>query len=365
MWEADRLDHLLLEALRLGWLARCDIAQRPTSFSLLPMPALNQSRIDAVLKRAAEDQVDGLVALGLQQMGAKEAEVRSRERVKEASFRSLWIQSGRDRVQKALEADGIFPVWLKGAVGDALFWKGQGLRGTTDLDILIAPDEVERADAVLMRLGYRYAPESGHAVSETFKPERLYLAQNRNRDVDVDLHMGVLKSPPYIECAPELRGRARHYETAFGSILALSKEDMLAHAAGNLAGSKFVGRLKLLLDAATLICEPELDLDEVVERVSRWGCAWALWGLFRLCEVRFGLPIEERHVQAVAPRTLAQRTLVEAVVGVWGRPRVPQSGLGRLTLVEWPLLERPLWPLEAGTRHVAHRVADRWEAWRS
>ncbi|MFZ9889603.1 MAG: nucleotidyltransferase family protein, partial [Myxococcota bacterium] len=263
------------------------------------------------------------------------------------------------RVHAAFERLGCRAVFLKGVVTEALYFGGSGLRGARDLDVIIAKSQVSVADAALRTLGYWRHIERRRRISESAKPARLYIHRDRVGYPDVDLHVGLLKTPPYPDCGVEALARAQWYETSYGSFYGFTREDMLAYAAGNLAGSKFFsGRWKLALDATAILVEDRVDLQQVVERTRRWGVAWALWGLLRLVEERLDVFVPATILKAIEPSRRA-RVVIERIAGVSAAPHVLHTGRARLWQVDRLVVQRPLWLVEAPLRELGLRTCDR------
>ncbi|MFZ5475954.1 MAG: nucleotidyltransferase family protein [Myxococcota bacterium] len=239
--------------------------------------------------------------------------------------------------------------FFKGALADARWWGGRGLRGCTDIDVLVA--DGERAGVALRALGYEVVEAGGRASAAAFKA-RNWRAADR---LWVDVHVRLLNVPPFRVATDEVLASARTYDTAFGPLRGPSPEHLLVMGAGNLATGGMTGRLRLALDTACLLTREPLDLALAAATARRWGAAAALWGLLRLVEARFDLSVP---LDALAPPA-PLRPLVERAFGVHAAPRRPRNRVAALIAVDWPLSGRPLWPAHAVARRLALAAGDR------
>ncbi len=297
--------------------------------------------------------MDALVARGLRSVGVPELMLGSAAREQSALAASIALHAFRERLSAALHEHGVRHAYLKGTLSDALFWSGRGVRGVTDIDLLIARGDEPAATAALESLRFRRAARVG-PVTDAASQERLFGGKAHGKSLDVDLHVGVTREPPYRDPGPAILARSVVHETPLGRIPGPTPEDAILQATLNLAAAKFFsGRAKLLLDAACYCARFPIAYDLLVERALRARAGWALWALLSLVEERFdvGVPADVLSVLEPSP---SRAVLARRLAGVGCQPRVPTSRPGRV-LVEWPLVQRPLWPAE---------IALRWASWR-
>lgn len=322
-----------------------------------PRTPIPDDVVREVLALAEAERVDAIVARGLRTLGAERELLRLSERERAALAQSLSLHHARAQLSTALDGHGVPHVYLKGTLSDALFWRGTGVRGVTDIDLLISPEDEPHAHAALLSLGLSRPMRVG-AVTDRVSPERLYGGELRGRPINLDLHVGVCRSPPYREPSRGIVARRRVYETRLGAIPGPAPEDALLHATLNLATAKFFsGRWKLLLDAACWLSRDDVELETFAERARRTNAGWAAWALLSLVRERFLVEVPEGVMRALEPRP-TQRVLAERLAGIGCVPRVPSSRAARV-LVEWPLVNRPLWPAELLFHWVSWKIGDR------
>jgi hypothetical protein len=88
----------------------------------------------------------------------------------ENSLRNTRFHAELTRVATALREDGLAPVLLKGGALLLTVYDDPGERPFGDLDLLVRPDELEAAAAVMRRLGYR--------LDQAYQPESFYRAHH-------------------------------------------------------------------------------------------------------------------------------------------------------------------------------------------
>lgn len=343
----DQSEALLFDAL-------CEVLGSGTSAA---RAEIDIRSINNALARAGREFLDLMVAHGLQRLGAAEDATGLNERAKRALRRALILEHDRVTISNALSAQHIDHLFFKGSLSDPLWWGGRGMRGATDVDILVPRSAEDSAARALISLGYERKQILTHLATEDASKERLFHHSDFQAHFPVDLHLGLLNEPPYCDPADQVFRRAVVYETAAGAIRGPSYEDMMLLAAGNLGQSCFAERYKLAVDAACLLLREKLDLNIVASRAAQWGVTIPLWGLLRLVEERLHVPAPAWFLDRLAPFRPIRR-VVERVAGVRRAPWHPE-GTGGLVLAGWPLTGRPFWPLEATWRWARLRIADR------
>lgn len=352
----DRIDWALTHALRAALLSSRGAA--------VPSLHLEEEIASAVLEEAGLARLDGLVSQGLVALGNAPLAGEAAKRRRQGAVLSLWLHEHRRRVSAALDAREIPHVYLKGALSDALHWRGSGLRGTSDLDVLVAAGDADHAVQALSVLDARELDFSRYRVSVGLGHARV-LSLPTAGDLIVDLHTSLISEPPFRDPSEEVLQRAVVYRTAVGDIRGPEREDALLFAAANLASDGFSGRAKLALDAACLLDEGGLRSDVVLARASEWGCAAAVWALLRIVEVRLGGRPDPSLMSALRPASRRRRALLEALAGVHTAPLrlrgeptralfAPSSSSALASLLRWgslrvldelarvPAFERPL-----------------------
>lgn len=349
---ARRLSPLVDAALCLG---AAELA--PTlRLRAVPTTPVSEAVAREVLRLAEVERVDALVARGLRALGVAEAALDVTARERSGLAMSLSLHDVRARLTTTLDAHGVRHAYLKGTLSDARFWRGAGVRGVTDIDLLVTPADERGADEALEAVGLRRPVRVG-VVTDAATQERLYVGSVGGHPLNVDLHVGVCRDPPYRDPGPDIVERRVVYDTPLGRVPGPTPEDALLQATLNLATAKFFsGRLKLLLDAACWLSFEDVDVETFAARAREANAGWAAWALLSLVEERFVVDIPRSAWRALAPSE-TQQVLARRLAGVACVPRVPTSRAARV-LVEWPLIDRPLWPAELLVRWAGWKLGD-------
>lgn len=101
-----------------------------------------------------------------------------------------------ERVHEALEARGVRALPIKGLALARLAYGDPAERAFRDVDLLLAPDDVERAEDALARLGYRDAHEP--AVRRAYREHHFHIVLCGPGRPFVEVHWGVTRpDEPY------------------------------------------------------------------------------------------------------------------------------------------------------------------------
>ncbi len=225
-----------------------------------------------------------LAALPADRRGLPPAfEPRLRREVAGLRVRAALLSAALDEVLRALARRGIRTVPLKGPVLAERLYPDPALRPSSDLDLLVADADFDRAAAALEELGY--ALDRGWSAAYQRRHHH-HVSLHRPPGPTVELHYRAVSGFGTFLPGEELIARAHPFATATGApALVLSPEDELLHLCLHAAGHLFQ-RLGWLEDVALLL-ERHADLDRarVTERARAMGgssaLALALWHLRR------------------------------------------------------------------------------------
>ena len=145
-------------------------------------------------------------------------------------------------VLSAFEMQRIPTIVLKGAYLASHVYSDPAERSFEDLDLLVPPDDLERAHLTLSELGYAAIPSVGvdyGPLHHHFPP----LAKKAL--LPIELHRRLTRKRPLDEA---VWSRARSIRVAGGEALALSKEDLVIHLCLHAASHKLEIPLRMMLD---------------------------------------------------------------------------------------------------------------------
>lgn len=231
------------------------------------------------------------------------------------------------RLLRRFEGERIPVIPLKGPALAETLYPYPALRPCSDLDLLIRRESLDRADHLLLGLGYhRLADAHSFQFDLAFDRATLYEAPS---GIHVDLHWGLVSDPRYSWDEREgltVWDRAVQVRVAGEDALGLCPEDLLLYLAVHLAVHHALVGLLWYYDLF-LIFERwagTLDWEAVVARASRWRVRVALYFALLELEALFGARAPAGVMARIEPR--GPRA---AVMGWLLRRRAPQQR-GRL-----------------------------------
>lgn len=265
---------------------------------------------------------------------------------------TLWqrhVARALDGALGALEADGVRAAVLKGPALAERLYPEPGLRWSTDIDILVAEADTDRAVAALEPLGY--AVEDRLAAGYARRHHHHLHLYGRRPPV-IELHFRAYVGFGVVIHAEDLLERARPHRTAGGGrCLVLAPEDEALYLAVHVAGH-CCDRLVWLYDLKLLVeREPALDWELLAARARAAGVMTAFALVADVLAQRLGLAIPP-VARAGAPGRIRRRIIAGLVDGRRAPPPPgPWSTLRQLVVMA-ALCDR----LSAGARFVRHHV---------
>lgn len=177
------------------------------------------------------------------------------------------------RLEQALDllvSAGIRPVALKGVETLHRFYASFDERTLDDVDLLVAPEERDRAIEVLEGAGFSgpAEPERTHWFRSSFE---LPLTSPGPVGVAFEIHWSLGQDRRYRIPAGPLLARAVPIEIAGRSILRLDAHDAVAHLLIHHLQHFFDRRLKWVIEIGRLAEEPGFSWPRVRERAAEWG----------------------------------------------------------------------------------------------
>ena len=224
----------------------------------LSAAAMRRSEIDVVM-RFAEERIQGLLA---------EAKI------------SRWIA-------------------LKGSASAYLVYDESSLRARRDVDILVHPDDFERASHAIRAERWPEVTHKSHTLDTERGPfEREFLVPIGPHHTGLDLHQDLLRWKEFnVDTAGMI---ARGVTTSSGWRLCCA-EDLLLHTALHAANAAMAVPLRSLLDIHLLLQAKPIDWEVVVERATAWRARNALWLCLTISQRWFDTPIPNETLRSLRP----------------------------------------------------------------
>jgi hypothetical protein len=268
-----------------------------------------------------------------------------------------------ERLSRAFAAAGVRMLVLKGVVLSIQLYGDPTLRGGRDIDILIDPSEMRRADATLVGLGYRspFATLS-RREAESYRhwiKEVQYV--HPVSGVCLELHHRPSDNPALLDWDFATLWSEREELWVRNALIATLPRNHLAlylcaHGAGHCWE-----RLRWLLDLAELLRQPG-SVDAAIEAADAAGLGRAMLHAVMLAHEWFDLPVDERHLaRARADRRVLRlhRILTHLYAGpAWCEMPRRRSRRGALRYSVWARLYRL--SIKSDWRYRGRQVMREW-----
>ena len=219
--------------------------------------------------------------------------------------RHLLLSRELNRLVRLFKAHGVPLIPLKGLVLAEALYPHPALRPISDLDLLIRPEDVLRADGLLRDSGCRRMADA-HSWSFDIAYDRATFYEGPTF-LRVDLHWGLVNDPRYSWDQREgltVWERAIPIRVADEEALGLCPEDLLLYLALHLAIHHAFSGLLWYWDLALLLDRrgATLDWEAVIARASRWRVRNALFFALLGLEMFFGVSAPASVMGRVKPR---------------------------------------------------------------
>jgi hypothetical protein len=226
-----------------------------------------------------------------------------REERRADRFRQLTAE-----VLTLLQRAGIEPALLRGAALAATVYPAWELRHCHDLDLLVAPAELDGATRALNEVGSRTLPASPRAPGSVLlhHPSALQVA----------LHVHPFAAPYYAVAREQFIANRRSIIVDSVRAWGLSAEANVVHVLGHASTSSSRQNLRWVADVWQLLAShPELDWQAVVELLAACRLTLPVFILLQY-SARFGMPVPAPVLsQLAAHAARAPRAAEEVALG--------------------------------------------------
>ena len=216
---------------------------------------------------------------------------------------SLAMAAEAIRLQRLFDAAGVPLLFLKGASLAMLAYGNLGLRGAKDVDLLVSPEFLEPAIALLQRAGYhRFDPPPSISDRQLriLMQVRGDLGFNHDdTDCPVELHWGLFLNP-YAMSDASVMAKSRVVPiTGHNGLRTLGEEDLFTFLCVH--GALHVwNRLKWLADINALLAKsPEGSAQRFYRAACERGAGPAAAQAMLLCHRLLGLPLPAHLVSTL------------------------------------------------------------------
>jgi Uncharacterised nucleotidyltransferase len=219
--------------------------------------------------------------------------------------RHLFLSGELAGLLRSFEREKISVIPLKGLALAESLYPHQGIRPSTDLDLLIRPADARRVADLLQPLGYRpVAEEPSIRFDVPYDLATLYEAPS---GVYLDLHRTLVSEAGYSwdeRAAESVWERAAPIRVAGEAALGLCPEDLLLYLTMHVAVHHSVAGLLWLYDVFLLLecCGYTLDWQTVATRAAAWRVRTAAYFALREVAALFGARVPTAVMAALRPR---------------------------------------------------------------
>ncbi|MBI5948596.1 MAG: nucleotidyltransferase family protein [Chloroflexi bacterium] len=211
----------------------------------------------------------------------------------------LRLHNAADAV-RALAAEGIDTLLLKGAALILLYYRDAALRPMSDVDLLVRTEDAARAHAVLERLGWHTYQRLRGDLAATFAVIH-GVGYSAGPDKAIDLHSHALEECCYPGADDSFWKAARPLDLEGTTALTLCPEDLLLHVCIHGSRGAPARVLHWIPDALAIIRQDgaTLDWDRLVAEARDRRLSLALGTSLRYLHLTFAAPIPEASIRAL------------------------------------------------------------------
>lgn len=307
-----------------------------------------------LLATAGRHRVEGLVHDALRRAGAPmpaDAAARLAAEASGIARENLLYAAEALRLSERFERAGIGHLFVKGVTLAILAYAKLGLKRSSDIDLLVAPEDYAAACAALGEAGYHCFHPAGAGLDAILR----YAAAAKDSawrsgaGIKVELHQRLTENPMLLPTVGA-RSPAQRVEIAPGvSLPTLGREQLFAYLCAHGAFTAW-SRLKWLADLAALVSgEDEAGIERLYRRAAVLAPGRAAAQALLLAHRLFGTrvaPALEAELRADRVTLYLERTALATMMG-GGARELDQRRFGAARLNLSVLMLQPGWRYKA------------------
>jgi hypothetical protein len=316
---------------------------------------------EKVVNLATRERAIGPVARDLRRLGSGAVPTPVLERLgRMGMVTEFQLASLHDRLGKLLALLARHDI-------EALLLKGAGLaysayasldeRPMGDIDLLVHPDDADRAWALAVEHGWMRRKD---VAAERSYEDHQHLSPLEDADgmqIGLEIHIALFtQQAPFTLDAAQLWERARRITIAGAPALVPSAEDQLVHAALHFAWSHEMtfGTWRTLRDVERIVASSALDWNEVVTRARAIRGATCCYWTLRLARDLAGVTAPDSVLDALSPRL--PEPILRRMTCYFAQQALPTPGAG----INSVSVSRALWSLAIRPRSQKHGASRPW-----
>lgn len=259
---------------------------------------------DLLLATAHAHRVEGFVEDGLRAACIElplSSQILLAARAMEARHQILRNGAEEIRVTRLFRANGIEPVFVKGATLAVLAYGSLALKTSWDSDLLIAPNRIGAARGILSAAGYRLCIPGINAPNLIDR----YILRNKettwindDRSTVIELHSALVDATALLpRMGPDSPTQSVHV-TRNNRLTTFARPELFTYLCVHGSTHRWE-RLKWLTDVAALIATGPETVEDLHATASRLGAANSADAALLLCSRLFGLELPQRLYQQI------------------------------------------------------------------
>jgi len=222
--------------------------------------------------------------------------------------RNMLLQDGLSQLLSALNnEEGIPVIVLKGPALLGSVYQDISLRPMSDLDILIRPEHLDRAEAIALRQGFVYIASRRSQELARMKVRHLANMVHNQKRIPLEIHQHIvdLDSPYHFDLS-SFWARAQHVTILGASALTLAPEDLLIYLGINFLRDRrysSVSAIGQLCDISEVILHygDSLNWNLIEKAAKEYGIAPTLHCVFYICEQLLGTQVPASVLARLQP----------------------------------------------------------------
>jgi len=258
---SDRLEaHLLLALLSERWEAAETLARRPEFRPGILVALAQECDVSPWLHQLLQSK-------GRLQLIGEQGQKELAERRHKCRVDNLHLLALAEGALDALLEEGIVPIALKGLDQIHRYSIEFGARAMVDMDLLLRPDELQRAAGALQAAGW--CP-TGEQRQSHWQPYHMAMMSGGPVRIFLELHWNLVQPERYRLAPVDLFERAVRIEVCGREVLGLEPHDHAAYLLLHHVSHYFERRLKGVLDLKMIVEREAIDWALVGQRLAGW-----------------------------------------------------------------------------------------------
>lgn len=271
-----------------------------------------------------------------------------RETYLAATARNMRMLHHAEKILRALQAQGIEVIVLKGLYLIEHVYPAIGLRTFGDLDLMVRKERLADALKVMQGLGYKLS--TWYDVGEQNTDIKHLPPLQKADGPTVEVHWTILEEDePFTIDVEKLWQRATPISAAGVEVLALGLEDLILHLSLHFTYQhRLRAGLRSLYDIAAVLQQNEgkIDWQQLVRTAREWGAQRVTWLTFRLLDELTGVRAPVAVMSVLQPDTAEENMVALALEQVLAADTVnvaltpdlanlPAAGIGAKLGLVW------------------------------